>query len=182
MKSRKMWGALVLSVAALAAVQAATTTGVVLKPDEIKAEPFKDAKTLGAVDKGDTVEITSKQGGWLQVTAGKVQGWVRMLSVKQGAASGANAGKELSGVVALSTGRAGTGQVVSSTGVRGLGEEDLKAAKFNAAELKLADAGVVAPAAAASFAQEAKLTIREVAFLPEPVKPAAASPSPTGRR
>jgi hypothetical protein len=54
--------------------------------------------------------------------------------------TGTDAGKEIGGIAGIATGRAGTGQVVSSTGVRGLSEADLKAAKFDEAELRRAEA------------------------------------------
>ncbi|HSI24554.1 MAG TPA: SH3 domain-containing protein, partial [Methylotenera sp.] len=60
-------------------------------------------------------------------------GWVRLLSVKRGSMSTAN---QTSSVLAAASGRAGTGQVVSTTGVRGLSEQELKAAKFNETEVK----------------------------------------------
>jgi hypothetical protein len=168
-------------VALVAAVYAAET-GVALKADDIKAEPFKDAKTLASLAKGDTVEILGKQGGWLQVKAAKGKGWVRILSVKRGSTSKKDAGKEASGVLAMSTGRAGTGQIVSATGVRGLSEEDLKAAKFDEAELKKAEANAIILAAAASFAAQGKLAAREVAFLPEPRQSAQGDAPRSGRQ
>jgi hypothetical protein len=147
---------------------AAQEAGVALKADEIKAEPFKDAKTVGALKKGDAISILGKQGGWLRVTVGAKQGWVRMLSVRRGAGGKADAGKQLAGMSDMATGRAGTGQVVSATGVRGLSAEDLKAAEFNEEELKRAEANAVAAADAQRFAHAGKLAARTVAFLPDP--------------
>ena len=48
----------------------------------------------------------------------------------------ATASNQTAGILAAASGRAGTGQVVSTTGVRGLSEEELKAAKFNETEIK----------------------------------------------
>jgi hypothetical protein len=143
-------------------------TGTALKADEIKAEPFKDAKTVGKIAKGDRVEIVGRQSGWLQVKAGSKKGWVRMLSVRRGQAGQKDAGKEISGVTGLATGRAGTGEVVSSTGVRGLGEEDLKGARFDEAQIAKAESFAVSPTDARTFATQGKLAARKVAFLPDP--------------
>jgi hypothetical protein len=160
--------ALVLSAALALGAAAAQETGTALKPDDIKAEPFKDAKTVGRIAKGDRVEILARQSGWLQVKAGTKRGWVRMLSVRRGQAAGTDAGKEIGGIAGIATGRAGTGQVVSSTGVRGLSEADLKAAKFDEAELRRAEAFAVAGADAQAFAAQGKLAVREIAFLADP--------------
>lgn len=107
--------------------------GTALKNDTLRAEPFADAKSSGSFTRGENLDILKKQGAWLQVKAKKGTGWVRLLSVKRGTAS---TGSQTAGVLAAASGRAGTGQVVSTTGVRGLSEEDLKAAKFNEAEVK----------------------------------------------
>lgn len=153
-------------------------TGTALKPDDIKSEPFKDAKTVGQIAKGEHVEILARQSGWLEVKAGGKRGWVRLLSVRRGQAAGPNAGKELGGVAGLATGRAGTGQVVSSTGVRGLSEADLKNAKFDEAQLQRAEAAAVPAADAKAFAVQGKLATQQVAFLPDPKAPDPKAPGP----
>jgi hypothetical protein len=91
-----------------------------------------------------------------------------MLSVRRGQAAGSNVGQEVGGIAGIATGRAGTGQVVSSTGVRGLSEEQLKAAKFDEAELQRAEGFAVAAADAKAFAVQGNLAPREMAFLADP--------------
>jgi len=156
-----------LAMVALAAHAWAQEPGVAIKQDDIKAEPFKDAKTVGAMKKGETVTILTKQGGWLEIKAAGGSGWVRLLSVRKGAGGG-SAASEIAGVAGVATGRAGTGQVVSTTGVRGLGEEDLKSAKFNEEELKKAEAAAIAADEAKQFAAQGDLTARQVGWLPLP--------------
>jgi uncharacterized protein YgiM (DUF1202 family) len=175
MRSRHCWRARAAHAAAglgltliLGAPAHAQETGTALKPDDIKSEPFKDAKTLGRIAKGQRVEILARHSGWLEIKADGKRGWVRLLSVRRGQAEGADAGKELGGVAGLATGRAGTGQVVSSTGVRGLSEADLKNAKFDEAQLQRAEAQAVPAADAKAFAAQGKLAAQQVAFLPEP--------------
>ena len=162
----KSCGAIVF-IWGLAGPALADDAGVALKQDDIKAEPFKDADTVGTIKKGDSVSILGKNGGWLNITAGQATGWVRILSVRRGSAGG-GAASEIAGVASVATGRAGTGQVVSTTGVRGLGEEDMKAAKFNAEELKKAEASAVKPDVAKQFASQGELTSRAVEWLPVP--------------
>jgi uncharacterized protein YgiM (DUF1202 family) len=157
-----------LALGAVPAPAEAQETGTALKPDEIKSEPFKDAKTVGQIAKGQRVDILARQSGWLEIKANGKRGWVRLLSVRRGQAAGADASKEIGGVAGLATGRAGTGQVVSSTGVRGLSEGDLKNAKFDEAQVKRAEAMAVPAAQAKTFAAQGKLAAQQVAFLPDP--------------
>jgi hypothetical protein len=165
----------------VAATALAAETGTALKSDDVKGEPFRDAKTVATIAKGDRVDILTRKGGWLQIKVGSKQGWVRMLSVRRGEAGKADAGKDASAIAGIATGRTGTGQVVSTTGVRGLGEEDLKQAKFDEAELKRFEAQRVSAQAAQQFARAGNLTAQKIAFLPEP-KQAAQSETGDGGR
>ncbi len=137
--------------------------GTALKADDLKAEPFRDAKTVGSLTAGDKVEILKKQGGWFQVKSTKGSGWVRMLSIRRGEARKGSG--DAAGVLGLASGRAGTGGVVATTGIRGLSEEELKAAKYNETELRKAESFVATEAEARRFAAEGKLVARKVKYL-----------------
>ena len=143
-------------------------SGAMVKADELKAEPFRDAKTISKLTTGDKVEILKKNGGWFQVKSTRGSGWVRMLSIRRGEARKASAGSEVAGLAGLASGRAGTGRVVATTGIRGLNEEELKAAKFNEAELKLAESSLTSRTEAKKFAAKGKLSARKLDYLPEP--------------
>ncbi len=145
-------------------------SGAAVKADELKAEPFRDAKTVGKLAPGDKVEILKKDGGWLRVKSARGSGWVRMLSIRRGEAHKASAGGEIAGLAGLASGRAGTGRVVATTGIRGLNEEELKAAKFNEAELKLAESSLTSRAEAKKFAARGKLSARKLDYLPDPAQ------------
>jgi Bacterial SH3 domain len=142
--------------------------GTALKSDSLLAEPFADAKRVGTVSKGDAVTILKKTGGWYQVKSPGAEGWVRLLSIRRGEAGKASTAKELGGVAALSSGRAGTGQIVSTTGVRGLSEDELKSAKFDAEALKRAERYASSRAEAEAFAKNGNLVMRDVGALPDP--------------
>jgi hypothetical protein len=144
----------------------ASEPGTALKADEIKAEPFRDAKKVGALVAGDRVEILKKDGGWFQVKSAKGNGWVHMLSIRRGEAR--KSGADASGLLGLASGRAGTGKVVATTGVRGLNEEDLKTAKFNEGQVKKLESFSVGKTAAAKFAAQGKLKARKLDYLPAP--------------
>ena len=125
MKILRLGMAACLCVLMLANAQAAET-GVALKADDIRAEPFGDAKAVAVLALNDKVEILGKNGGWLQIKSAKGKGWVRMLSIRKGDAK--KGGNEAAGLLSMSSGRAGTGKVVATTGIRGLGEEELNSA------------------------------------------------------
>jgi hypothetical protein len=148
----------------------AQEVGVALKDDVVRAEPYADAKATGNLKKGGQVQILKRSSGWYQIKAGTLQGWVRMLSVRRGASGKTDVAKEVGGVGDLATGRAGTGQVVSTTGVRGLSEEELKDARFDAAQLAKAQSFVVAAEDARRHAAQGKLESRRFDYLPDPAK------------
>lgn len=152
----------------LASICLAGDPGTALKADVLKTEPFGDAKTVATLTRNDKVDIRKRQGGWLYVSTSKGKGWVRMLSIKRGAAAQAGAGKEASGLLGVASGRAGTGKVVATTGIRGLNEEQLKAAQFNEDDLKKAESYAVSKQDAERFAKKGKLVPQDVPFLPEP--------------
>lgn len=143
----------------------AAEAGTALKADEIKAEPFRDAGTVATLAAGDKVEILKKDGGWLQIKSASGNGWVRMLSIRKGAARKGSG--EAAGLLGVASGRAGTGKVVATTGVRGLNEEELKSAKFDEAELKLAESYATGKPEAQKFAAQGKLAARKLDYLPD---------------
>ena len=143
----------------------ATEAGTALKADELKAAPFRDAKTVARLASGDKLDILKQQGGWYQVKSAKGSGWVHMLSVRRGEA---RKGSQVAGLAGLAAGRAGTGKVVATTGVRGLNEEDLKSAKFDEAELKKMEANTVSKDEARKFAAQAQLKAIKLDYLPKP--------------
>src|SRR5512142_11003 len=125
--------ALVLALAGLFATVPvyAAQTGSLLKADQLRAEPFRDANAVATLGPGDKAEILERRGGWFRVKTAKGTGWVRMLSVRRGEPAKASAESDVSGLLGLASGRAGTGKVVATTGIRGLNEEQLKAAKYS---------------------------------------------------
>lgn len=138
----------------LANVSLAAETGSALKADNLRFEPFADAKVTGALGRGDSLEILNKKGAWLQVKSKNNTGWVRLLSVKRGNSTSSN---NAAGVLAAASGRAGTGQVVSTTGIRGLSAEELKAAKFNGAEVTAMEGYTQSAEQGREFANAGKL-------------------------
>lgn len=156
---------LLAALLTLAGEALAAEAGSALKNDTLRREPYADAAAAGQLTRGDKLEILDKKGAWLKVKAPKGSGWVRLLSVKRGTSGSAS---ETAGVLGLASGRTGTGQVVSTTGVRGLSEEELKSAKFDEAQVRALEAASVDAAQAQQFAAAGGLQVRKVAHLKKP--------------
>ena len=62
----------------------------------------------------------------------------------------------------------GTGQIVATAGIRGLDEEKLKAAQYDAAQVNELESQTVSADVARSFAALAGLHSRPIAYLPDP--------------
>lgn len=146
----------------------APTPGTVLRDTELKDKPFLDAKTLGTLKARTSLVILERQSGWLRVKAGEGQGWVRLLSVSTEPAGRAGASRDLESVTKLATGRAGSGNIATTTGIRGLNEEQLKTAQPAPEEVKKLESYATSKEAAADYARQHKLAARQVPFLANP--------------
>lgn len=144
----------------------AAETGSVIRTDGIKVEPFRDAKTIATLTVGDKVEIVKKKGGWLQIKSTKGKGWVHMLNVRKGGTRKDSG--DIGGLLGMVSGRAGTGKVVGTTGIRGLDEVELQSAKYNETELNLVESYAISRAEAQMFAIQGKLVARKFDYLPSP--------------
>jgi hypothetical protein len=171
MKTFLIPAALVLCVASASAWAA---PGTVLRNEKLYSQPAATSKVTASVAKGANVEILAKQGGWLRVKAGNSTGWIRLLSVRAGA--GGLGGTGARDVVGAATTKSDPSRVVAVAGLRGLNDEDLKQAKFNAEELARMEALSVTAAQARGFARQSGLAAVSVPELP---RPQAAQPSST---
>jgi uncharacterized protein YgiM (DUF1202 family) len=152
-----------------ASAKMAPTPATVARDTELKEKPFTDAKTLKRLPARTAVTIVDRDGGWLKVTAGGQQGWVRLLHVSsQPASSGGTSTDELKSAAKMATGRAGSGNIVSTTGIRGLSEEQLREAKPNPQEFQRLEGYAASKEQATAYARAQKLERRQVAHLPGP--------------
>ena len=157
-----------ISVALAATGAAAAEHGVVIRAGDIKAQPFIDAASAASVTANEAVTILERKGGWMQVEAGGKTGWIRMLNVRLGGAAGsagsAGGGDLLSTAALLRTGSSGK---TVTTGVKGLGEEDIHNATVDVAQLDALAALAVDPADATAKAQKKGLKESQVEYLPK---------------
>lgn len=132
------------------------------KNDSLRDKPFTNAKVIAPLKSGQSVDIQKREGAWYLLKVGKLSGWAPMLSVRRTAtAADASAGS----LAQTASGRAATGKVVATTGVRGLGEENLKEAAFSESAIATAEQYRVAAQEAVKFATAGGLKPRNVPAL-----------------
>lgn len=158
---------------ALFATSATATPGTVLRDEQLLVQPSATAAAAGRVARGANVTVLAKQGGWLRVTAGRTTGWIRLLSVRVGGGGLASVG--VGDVVGAATTRSDPSRVVAVAGLRGLSDQELKSAQFNADELARLDALRVASPQARGFASQGGLASAQVPALPGPASRQPAS-------
>lgn len=162
----------------MASASALAASGTVLRSEKIYSQPSSGSKVTANVAKGATVNILAKQGGWLRVSAGKATGWMRLLSVRAGAGGLSSSG--VGDVLGAATTRSDPSRVVAVAGLRGLNDEELKQAKFNADELARLNTWNVTETQARSFASQSGLVAVNVPGLPDPKPAQAKTSSPWG--
>ncbi len=145
----------------------ATSPGSTVRDTELKEKPFIDAKTLRTLPANTALTILERQGGWMQVNAAGQQGWVRMLNVRTGTGT-TTAGSDAKSVTTLATGRAGTGNIVATSGIRGLNEEQLRTAQGDPAQLQKMQSYAQSKQDAIQYAAKHGLKATEHAYLPAP--------------
>jgi len=152
------------------ALMARAAPGTLLKNEILRATPAANGTKVADLMKGSTVEVLARQGGWTQVRAGKRSGWVRILSVRTQAPT-----SSVQDIAALTSRRQGS-EVVAVAGLRGLNEEQLQTARFNAQGLQELESYRVGQDEAAQFGQAANLASRKLDYLPSPEAPATNTP------
>lgn len=155
---------LLLLIATMGSALAAS--GTVLRTDKLYSQPSSTASVAGTAAKGTSLNVLAKKGGWLRVTTGKTTGWIRLLSVRVGA--GGLRGNGLGDVVGAATTRSDPSRVVAVAGLRGLNEEDLKKATFNADELARLEGTSVTAEESKRFARQAGLVAIKLPTLAKP--------------
>ena len=158
----------------VAAASASAAPGTVLRSEKLYTHPSATSAVAGTAAKGARVNILAKRGGWLRVTAGSSTGWIRLLSVRVG--EGGLGGAGFGDVVGAATTKSDPSRVVAVAGLRGLNDEDLKQAKFNAEEMSRLDALTTGASQARSFASRAGLAAVNVPVLPAPQPAEKSSP------
>lgn len=164
MKIRQAKWLLLISVLCTSLASAAAG-GVLIKDETLYSKPAVRSASVGKVARGTPVTVVTRQGGWVEVTSGRMRGWVRMFSVRS-SVGGGNAASDLAALA--QAGQRRPGNIVATAGVRGLNEEELKTAKYSERGIQDLTSYSVSAGAARQFAGQARLTRQAVAYLPDP--------------
>jgi Caspase domain/Domain of unknown function (DUF4384) len=113
----KSVGCLAAVLALLYSLPALAEQALVLRTETLRIEPFADAKAVSEIGKNARVEVIKKQGAWTLIGASGKQGWVRSLSLRNDTPVVAPVQE---GVLALESGRSGHGDLIATTGIRGI--------------------------------------------------------------
>lgn len=138
---------------------------VIRKPSvEVHSGPDFATPTVATVKRDATVTVTGQQDLWFHITLqdGK-SGFVRVNEIRLAYANKESGG----GMRALFTGKASSGRVSETAGVRGLDESELKAAAYDAAQLAKLESYRVSPQAAAKAAGSKGWNSTQVAYTTE---------------
>jgi hypothetical protein len=149
----------------LAAASAAAQPVTLERDSPLYAEPRLDAAQVTQLKQGATGEVTARKGGWLNLNTTAGSGWLFSFNVRfpsqKAEGSGAGTGSALGRVF----GPQRPTTVVSSIGIRGLGEEDLKQASFDAGQMKLLGSYAATKQAAEESARAKELAPVKVDYL-----------------
>lgn len=134
----------------------------VVKDSSLKEKPSFKSPEIAKLTTNQNVEILQRQRGWYQISAQpSQQGWVTLLQVRFEASLKKSGSSDLSKFISL---RKGHSNVTATTGVRGIGENDIKNAKANFVALEQAKQFKVAPKDARFFAKQAALSSQSIAY------------------
>ena len=158
-------GLLAALAAMLLAVGPAAAQKVTVEQNTpLYSEPRMESSQVAQLQQGATGEVIGKQGVWLNLKTSAGTGWLFSFSVRfesQGAES-SSGGSSLGRVFGP---RRSSPSVTSTIGIRGIEEEDLKGATFNAEQMKLLDKYVASKEAAEKGARSAGLSATSVEYL-----------------
>jgi len=148
--------AAIIGVAALCSPAAFAQQVTVECDSDLRAEARLEAPVTGKVARGTAGEIIAKSGAWLQLRTPQAAGWILSFNVRFGGATAAGdsgAGSALGRLVGPRRDVA----VTATIGVRGLEEEDLRQARFDAGQMKLLEHYAASPEDSAARARDAGL-------------------------
>ncbi len=146
-----------------------------LKSDqELKESPNIKSKAVGNVSKGE-VEVIDKKGFWIKIKKDSVEGWTKLNNVEIDKDSNFS-------LSSLDTGREGSGNIVSTSGVRGLDGEDITNAQPDINEFEKLKKLKVNKSVGENFSNKSNLITKKIDFIIVKTQNSNNSPStPYGR-
>ncbi|RPI47488.1 MAG: SH3 domain-containing protein [Betaproteobacteria bacterium] len=154
------------AVLALGTVAFARAEPISVQRDSaLRVEPSLGASTAGTVRRGARGESLGRSGIWVNIRTDEGTGWVFTFNIRFG--ERVSGGGDLTAAGRMVSARPST-SVVSTIGIRGLSEEDLQKATFNAAEMRRLDGFTVTADDSTRRAQERGLAGVSLDYLEAP--------------
>lgn len=158
-----------LTAMTLAVMPAAAAEQVTVEREsKLHAEPRLDAPQVALAKQGTLGEVVGKSGAWLNIKTPEATGWLFSFNVRFNVKPSPTA-EPASGGGASTLGRLfgprRSVAVTSTIGIRGLEEEDLKQARFDAEQMGLLDQYAASKESAQDGARAAGLTSARVEYL-----------------
>ena len=143
---------------AVACGQASAQEQAVLERDAaLLTEPRNGAPVVAQLKQGTSAEVIARKGAWVNLRTASGAGWMFSFNARYQAAGAAVAKAP---AVAVPPAR----RVTATIGIRGLDEEDMRGARFDAAQMRLLDQYAASRQDAASAARESGLTPARVDY------------------
>lgn len=141
--------------------QASAQEQVVLERDAaLLAEPRSGAPAVAQLKQGTSGEVIARKAAWVNLKTASGSGWLFSFNVRTVTPGSAAAGGARPAVAAVPQSR-----ITPTIGIRGLDVEDLKAAHYNDAQVRLLDSYAASKADAESAAQANGLAPVRVEYL-----------------
>ena len=164
-----------LFMASLPSIAWAQAVGTTNRATELKAEPRADAATVASLSRETPIVDLGRSTGWIRVQTGdKKTGWVRSFHVSmKGSVSetSSNSGAFSALTSLFAPAKREAPKTISTVGIRGLSEEEMKNAKPNPAEFNKMKSYAVSKADAEAAAKRARLNAVAVAYVDADGKP-----------
>ena len=153
----------------------AAEQGILRSQATLYAESSSNADKLRSLDSASEVQILKRSGGWYNVRLEDgTTGWLRLSRVKRsGAAVSAAAGTRKTDSAdidqlmddALLSGRLGSNEVTTATGIRGLDKDNIENATPDERAVDQLDSQTVKDTEAIDFAEKGGLKSRKIDYL-----------------
>jgi len=153
-----------LAIVGLLAAMAAVAQPVTVERDTpLYSEARLDSAVVTTLKQGTAGEVVAKNGAWLNFRTPAAAGWLFSFNVRFASTQTASAAGGASALGRLVGPRENV-NITSAMGVRGIGEEDLRQARFDAGQMKLLDRYAVSKADAESSARASGLSAARVDY------------------
>ena len=153
---------ILFSIIALGSLTILASDAITNRDTDVKQKPAFDADVLEQLKKDTDVAILERERGWYRINTPMAnQGWVSMLELRYKKAPRPNQDAKILSFIGL---RSSSDNITATTGVRGIGETDIKQSKPDLVAVQNALSFQVDAANAKAFAAKINLQSRKIAY------------------